>query len=695
MQNSTDLFVIFQTPKGLKILIKTLKTDHPEAILYHNTRELHIVVTICKLEKIFPPGFFDSMEHLVIHLVREAILGGPEQYRWMYLFERKLGILKRTIRNKARVEGSIVESYRVDELSKFCGLYFGPTVQTKLNREFRNFAPEISCSSGADSRLSIFKVPSRRLFRERFKVFTSAEMHKIHTYILLNCVEVYESILKFDQWIREEEPFINDEDLVNRREALFAQWFNTNVMLESNGSNAHLKCLAQYPLTNVYYCKGYLVNGFKFHTQTTDDGLVTQNSGVCVKGAFNDQHENDYYGLLDENIEVEYDSILGRCVVVVFKCTWFDPVQGDQFFQENERVICTTSANNDIQPFNLVHGDIEEVANDLDDNTNDDDVEEDELEDIASDENDDAELIYEEDESDYGRRLSGPSPSHSRVNSRQMRLVDHLTDDDGIEGTEISVEVCRLDCHWPCHYRNSYFRYIEPWPAWGAVPQDKKDQIWLRFKQLYQWDPKKDELVRKCFMKHATNRFNARPPWLNSQMGCRRNGSVGEALSQKGLGGSYGTDGSCGEKYKACMTKIHGEDVESHPHNQETWNEVTPVKRGITHGAGTSSDPIFVLTGIPSTPHAATSYPPDASSFIASPTVWMVKVLQKSFEELKEARARDKELFEEAKEENRKQYEEKLKSHALTMKEEMVKEANAKIAEMFAQYTQQLPIPPS
>ncbi|GJX54384.1 folate transporter 1, chloroplastic-like protein [Tanacetum coccineum] len=61
--------------------------------------------------------------------------------------------------------------------------------------------------------------------------------------------------------------------------------------------------------------------------------------------------------------------------------------------------------------------------------------------------------------------------------------------------------------------------------------------------------------------------------------------------------------------------------------------------------------------------------------------------------ELKEARARDKKLFEKAKEENRKQYEEKLKSHALTMKEEMVKEANARIAEMFTQYAQQLPIP--
>ncbi|GKD37364.1 putative transposon, En/Spm-like protein [Tanacetum coccineum] len=72
-----------------------------------------IVETICKLEKNFPPGFFDSMEHLVIHLTHEAILGGPVQYRWMYLYERRLGSMKRKIRNQAKVEGSMVESYRM------------------------------------------------------------------------------------------------------------------------------------------------------------------------------------------------------------------------------------------------------------------------------------------------------------------------------------------------------------------------------------------------------------------------------------------------------------------------------------------------------------------------------------------------------------------------------------------------------
>ncbi|PHT97364.1 hypothetical protein BC332_33710 [Capsicum chinense] len=46
------------------------------------------VVITNKLENIFPPVFFDVMEHLPIHLVREARIGGSVQTRWMYPFER-------------------------------------------------------------------------------------------------------------------------------------------------------------------------------------------------------------------------------------------------------------------------------------------------------------------------------------------------------------------------------------------------------------------------------------------------------------------------------------------------------------------------------------------------------------------------------------------------------------------------------
>jgi len=59
-----------------------LNVDHIERL------ETNIVETICKLEMIFPSSFFDSMEHLIVHLPFEVKVGGPVQYRWMYPFER-------------------------------------------------------------------------------------------------------------------------------------------------------------------------------------------------------------------------------------------------------------------------------------------------------------------------------------------------------------------------------------------------------------------------------------------------------------------------------------------------------------------------------------------------------------------------------------------------------------------------------
>jgi len=59
-----------------------LNVDHIERL------ETNIVETPCKLEMIFPPTFFDSMEHLSIHLPSEVKVGGLVQYRWMYPFER-------------------------------------------------------------------------------------------------------------------------------------------------------------------------------------------------------------------------------------------------------------------------------------------------------------------------------------------------------------------------------------------------------------------------------------------------------------------------------------------------------------------------------------------------------------------------------------------------------------------------------
>ncbi|XP_075654732.1 uncharacterized protein LOC142624887 [Castanea sativa] len=96
-----------------------------------------IVLILCKLERFFPPAFFDVMVHLAVHLPREAILGGPVQYRWMYPIERHLEKLKRYISNRARPEGSIVEAYILKECINNWSLYIDG-IETVHNRRERN-----------------------------------------------------------------------------------------------------------------------------------------------------------------------------------------------------------------------------------------------------------------------------------------------------------------------------------------------------------------------------------------------------------------------------------------------------------------------------------------------------------------------------------------------------------------------------
>lgn len=50
--------------------------------------EEKVALALCEMEKIFPPSFFDVMEHLPLHLPEEAKLAGPVQPRSMYPIER-------------------------------------------------------------------------------------------------------------------------------------------------------------------------------------------------------------------------------------------------------------------------------------------------------------------------------------------------------------------------------------------------------------------------------------------------------------------------------------------------------------------------------------------------------------------------------------------------------------------------------
>ncbi|XP_028071761.1 uncharacterized protein LOC114274092 [Camellia sinensis] len=92
-----------------QLCFKTLEVDGL------NCLQSQIALTLCHLERIFPPSFFDIMEHLPIHLAEEAKIAGPVQYRWMHFIERYLMTLKSYMRNRSHPEGSIAQGYLVEE----------------------------------------------------------------------------------------------------------------------------------------------------------------------------------------------------------------------------------------------------------------------------------------------------------------------------------------------------------------------------------------------------------------------------------------------------------------------------------------------------------------------------------------------------------------------------------------------------
>ena len=76
--------------KVLRDLSNFCKDLCSTSLLESNLKQMerNIAGIICTLETIFPPAFFDPMEHLLIHLPEECRLGGPVPSRWMYNIER-------------------------------------------------------------------------------------------------------------------------------------------------------------------------------------------------------------------------------------------------------------------------------------------------------------------------------------------------------------------------------------------------------------------------------------------------------------------------------------------------------------------------------------------------------------------------------------------------------------------------------
>ncbi|TYJ99703.1 putative transposase [Cucumis melo var. makuwa] len=92
-------------------------------------------VEFCKFMKSvkFPDGFVSNISRCV----HEKEITGPVSYNWIYPIERSLSTLKRYVRNKARPEGSIAETYVMNESRTFCSRYLCG-IEIQFTRDERN-----------------------------------------------------------------------------------------------------------------------------------------------------------------------------------------------------------------------------------------------------------------------------------------------------------------------------------------------------------------------------------------------------------------------------------------------------------------------------------------------------------------------------------------------------------------------------
>ena len=184
---TNNVFNFFLNIKGIGTFFRDLSTRTLKEEVVEQLQE-NIPILLCNLEKIFPPEFFDVMEHLAVHLPYEALLRGPVHYGWMYQYERTMKYLKGKAKNLAKVEGSIIAGSLTEEVSHFTSYYFASKVRT------RRRAPRRYDDGGVAPTYAVAGVPDifsqiGRLGGKSKEVWWSSEQdaHSAHTYILLNC----------------------------------------------------------------------------------------------------------------------------------------------------------------------------------------------------------------------------------------------------------------------------------------------------------------------------------------------------------------------------------------------------------------------------------------------------------------------------------------------------------------------------
>ncbi|KAL6276900.1 hypothetical protein ACE6H2_020501 [Prunus campanulata] len=284
--------------------------------------EEDVVVTLCLLEKYFPPSFFDIMVHLVVHLVREVRLCGPVYFRWMYPFERYMKVLKGYVQNRTRPEGCIAERYIAEEAVEFCTEHLSDvsTVGVPTSQNMGVSKPLSGCTVSLVD-MDLLNQAHLYVLENTEEVLPYIEEHMIHI------KTTYPKFRKRTKWLQD------------KHNSTFIQWLRVKVQSEFNGEDyngisKNLRWLAAGPSMVVPSYRSYLINGVKFSTKAQDDVRTVQNSGVYLLAhtmqvaSAKDKNpivsNMGFYGVIQEIWDLDYQKFR----IPVLRCDWIANTSG-------------------------------------------------------------------------------------------------------------------------------------------------------------------------------------------------------------------------------------------------------------------------------------------------------------------------------------------------------------------------------
>jgi hypothetical protein len=144
-----------------------------------------ITIFVCKMEKIFLPGWFNTMQHLLVNLPWDARIGGPAQFRWIYSQGRELKKLRVIVRNKARVGCYIADALACKEIMNFSSKYFSHANNVNPLMTQYHIVEEVPLSE-----LSIFQWKGKGVGASSAQYVTDDEWNYTMLYMFMNMEEV-------------------------------------------------------------------------------------------------------------------------------------------------------------------------------------------------------------------------------------------------------------------------------------------------------------------------------------------------------------------------------------------------------------------------------------------------------------------------------------------------------------------------